>query len=253
MIASRCLASLVVALASLGPVAFAQEQSVRPGINERFLAPDVDVDEWVERFEGESREVFDERERIVKELKLKPGMAVADIGAGTGLFTRLFAKEVGREGKVYAVDIAPKMIEYIKETSKELDLPQIKPILGKDHSAQLPKSSVDLVYICDTYHHFEFPTKMMKSIHQALKPKGRVALVDFVRIEGESSEWTLEHVRAGQEVFEKEIMACGFKKVREVEGVLEENYFVVFEKVESNQSDSSPGAKQPAPSVDVEE
>lgn len=227
----RPLPWLVLSLA-LPCLAIAQDESVRPGINERFLAPDVDVDEWVERFEGESREVFDERERIVKELKLRPGMAVADIGAGTGLFTRLFAKEVGREGKVYAVDIAPMLIEYIKQTSKELDLPQVKPILGKDHSAQLPKNSVDVVYICDTYHHFEFPTKMMKSIHQALKPKGRVVLVDFVRIEGESSEWTLEHVRAGQEVFEKEIMACGFKKVREVEGVLEENYFVVFEKVE---------------------
>lgn len=230
----RPLSWILLALAILSSLSLAQDQSVRPGINERFLAPDVDVAEWVERFEGESREVFDERERIVKELKLEPGMAVADVGAGTGLFSRLFAKQVGREGTVHAVDIAPKMIEYIKETSKELDLPQIKPILGKNHSAQLPKNSVDVVFICDTYHHFEFPTKMMKSIHQALKPKGRVVLIDFVRIEGESSDWTLEHVRAGQEVFEKEIMACGFKKVREVEGVLEENYFVVFEKVEND-------------------
>lgn len=233
MSSSRYVATLLLSASVCCSLpSFAQDESVRPGINERFLAPDIDVAEWVERFEGESREVFDERDEIVKELKLKPGMAVADVGAGTGLFSRLFAKEVGREGKVYAVDIAPKMIEYIKKTSKELDLPQIKPVLGKDHSAQLPKNSVDLVYICDTYHHFEFPTKMMKSIHQALKPKGRVVLVDFVRIEGKSSDWTLGHVRAGQEVFEKEIVACGFKKVREVEGVLEENYFVVFEKVE---------------------
>lgn len=213
-------------------VAAAQEQSVRPGINDSFRDPDAKVEEWVERFEGESREVFDRRNRIVAEMELKEGMAVADVGAGTGLFTRLMAQRVGKEGKVYAVDIAPKMLQYIRTSARELELPQIRTVLGEDESAKLPKNAIDVVFICDTYHHFEFPEKMMKSIHRALKPKGRVVLIDFVREEGVSSEWVLGHVRAGQKVVEEEITACGFRKTREVEKVLRENYFVVFEKVE---------------------
>ena len=82
------------------------------------------------------------------------------------------------------------------------------------------------------HHHFEFPLKTMSSLHAALKPGGRVFLVDFERVEGESSEWTMKHVRAGQEVFEAEILSCGFKKVREHSNLLKENYFIEFERVE---------------------
>src|SRR5919206_3772426 len=100
----------LLGLALLGALAPArgQEQSVRPGINKPFENPDVK--EFVGKFEVESREVYARRKEIVAACKLKPGMVVADIGAGTGLFTRLFASAVGPEGKVYAVDIAPKFI-----------------------------------------------------------------------------------------------------------------------------------------------
>ena len=72
----------------------------------------------------------------------------------------------------------------------------------------------------------------MSSLHAALKPGGRVFLVDFERVEGESTEWTMKHVRAGREVFEAEILSCGFKKVREHSNLLKENYFIEFERVE---------------------
>src|SRR5260370_18402043 len=84
----------------------AQEKSIRPGINKPFENPDVK--EFLGKFEVESREVFAKRHEIVAACKLKTGMAVADIGAGTGLFTRLFAREVGASGKVFAVDIASR-------------------------------------------------------------------------------------------------------------------------------------------------
>lgn len=213
--------------------AWAQEESVRPGINERFLAPDANVEQWVERFEGESREVFDRQERIIDALQLKPGMSVADVGAGTGLFTRLMAERVGKEGTVYAVDIAPKFLEHINTVAEKLDQPQIKTVLGTDDLPNLPENSIDLVFTCDTYHHFEFPHRMMSAISKALKPKGRVVIVDFIREEGKSSEWTLEHVRAGQEVVEQEIINAGFKKVEQIDVGLRENYFLVFEKAET--------------------
>ena len=208
----------------------AQDKSVRPGINKPFENPNVK--DFQSKFEGESREVFSKRKQIVDVCKLKRGMVVADVGAGTGLFTRLFAKEVGDKGKVYAVDISPKFIKHIKESCAKAGLKNVQGIVCKQTSAELPENAVDLAFICDTYHHFEFPFKTMASIHRALRRGGQVVVVDFHRIPGKSRDWTLKHVRAGQETVIKEIVSCGFKKVGE-EKFLEENYLVRFEKVEA--------------------
>lgn len=209
-------------------VADAQEKSVRPGINDNFKDPDLR--RFLGTFEGESREIFVKRKEIVAACKLKPGMAVADVGAGTGLFTRMFAKEVGESGKIYAVDIAEKFLKHIDVTSKEAGLKNIVTVQCKADSSELKMDSVDLVFICDTYHHFEFPQKTLATIQKALKRNGRLVLIDFHRIEGKSSDFVMGHVRAGQEVFEKEITNSGFKKVEQVDGILKENYLVIFEK-----------------------
>jgi FkbM family methyltransferase len=226
----RVFGALALGLLIVLP-ALAQEKSVRPGINKPFEDPDVK--EFVGKFETESREIYAERKEILEKCRLKEGMAVADVGAGTGLFTRLFAEAVGKEGRVYAVDIAPKFIEHIEKTCKEAGLKNVKGVVCKPDSVGLEDGSVDLVFICDTYHHFEFPNKTMASIHRALRPGGRVVLIDFHRIEGKSSDWVLGHVRAGQEVFVKEIESAGFKQVGE-EKFLKENYFVRFEKVKAD-------------------
>jgi predicted methyltransferase len=222
---------LVLPLCLIGGLTLsAQDKSVRPGINKPSENPNVK--DFVGKFEGESREVFTKRKEIVAACKLKRGMAVADVGAGTGLFTRLFADEVGDKGKVYAVDIAPKFIEHIEKSCEKAGIKNVKGIVCKQDSAQLPQNSVDVVFICDTYHHFEFPFKTMESIHRALRPGGHVVVVDFQRIPGKSREWVLNHVRAGKETVVKEIESCGFKKVGE-EKLLEENYVVRFEKVKA--------------------
>ena len=211
-------------------VATAQDKSVRPGINDSFQNPDVE--QFKGRFEVESREVFAKRVEIVAASGVTEGKTVADIGAGTGLFTRLFAEKVGPKGRVIAVDIAPKFIEHIRQTAREANLTNIDFQLCTTDSTELPPASVDFAFICDTYHHFEFPNKTMRSLHQALRPGGKVVLIDFRRVEGESSDWTMEHVRAGQEVFEAEVAAAGFRKVEEKSGILKENYLVIFEKAE---------------------
>lgn len=224
----RELACLFVALFVVCPL-HAQEKSVKPGINESFKKPDVL--QFVERFEREGRDVFDHQKEIIAALKLKPGMAVADIGAGTGLFTRQFSPLVGEHGKVFAVDISKEFITHIEQRAKTEQMSNIVGIVCEADSVKLPDNSVDLVFICDTYHHFEFPYKTMRSIHKALKPGGQVVLIDFHRIEGVSSEWTLGHVRAGQEVFTREILETGFKQIEEQEELLEESYFVRFEMI----------------------
>jgi predicted methyltransferase len=225
---NRCVLLLAAVTFGVGPV-YAQEKSVRPGINKPYENPDIK--ESVKRFESENREVFSKRKEIVAACKLKPGMAVADIGAGTGLFTRLFAAEVGPKGRVYAVDIARKFIEHVEKTSKEAGLKNVTGIVCTPTSTELPPNSVDLVFLCDTYHHFEYPQKTLASIHRALRSGGRLILLDYRRIEGKTPDWLLKHLRAGQEVFTKEIEAAGFKVVDHAD-FLKENYFVRFEKVE---------------------
>jgi predicted methyltransferase len=224
----RCF-SLLVVTSLPAAVGVAQDSSVNPGINDTFQDPDVA--EFTGRFEVESREVFSRRHKIVKACQLRPGLAVADVGAGTGLFTRLLAAEVGNEGRVIAVDISQKFLDHIQATSRADGVRNIQTLRCPIDSTGLPPESVDLAFICDTYHHFEFPFKTMKSLHQALRPGGRVIVIDFRRIPGTSTDWVLNHVRAGQEVVEAEIAQCGFRKVREEPDLLQENYFVVFEKI----------------------
>jgi ubiquinone/menaquinone biosynthesis C-methylase UbiE len=206
----------------------AQDASVRPGVNDPFRDPDVPG--FQEAFETESREVFAKRAEIVQALELKPGETVADIGAGTGLFTRLMAKEVGPEGKVVAVEISQKFLDHIQATSREAKLENVATVLGTDESVNLEPNSIDVAFVCDTYHHFEFPQKTLASIHKALKPEGRLIVIDFRREEGKSRDWVLNHVRAGQEVVEQEITEAGFEKTRAVDDLMEENYLLYFKK-----------------------
>ncbi|MFT5857848.1 MAG: ubiquinone/menaquinone biosynthesis C-methylase UbiE, partial [Verrucomicrobiales bacterium] len=204
---------------------------VKPGINKNFLDPGLQLRDWIGRFEVESREVYHAREDIIKALELKPGMAVADIGAGTGLYMKPFAKAVGDNGKVYAVDISAAFVKGLKDRAKKAKFPQVEVVLCKEDSVELKPESIDLAFVCDTYHHFEFPTSTLASIHRALKPGGRLVIIDFERIEGTSSEWTMGHVRAGKEVFSAEIKAAKFEQVEEVKlDKLKDNYFLIFKK-----------------------
>ena len=212
----------------VGSPALAQQKSVKPNINNAFEDPDVD--KFVERFEREGREIYDQRKAIVAACRLKSGMDIADVGAGTGLLTRLFAREVGPRGRVYAVDIAKGFVDHIQKTCQQQGLNNVVGVVCDPDDARLPPGSIDLAFICDTYHHFEFPQKTMRTLHRALRPGGQLILIEFRRIEGVSSQWIMDHVRAGQETFCKEIADVGFAQVDQ-QDLLEENYFVRFKKV----------------------
>lgn len=206
-------------------------ESVKPGINDRFLDPALDANEWLGRFEVESREVYAARERILDAMELEPGQTIADIGAGTGFYSRLFAERVGKDGWVYSVDIAPEFLKHINKQAEADDVQNLTCVLGSSHSVRLPPNTVDTVFICDTYHHFEYPQSTLASIRRALKPGGTLIVIDFERIPGQSREWTLDHVRAGKEVFQKEIVDAGLAFVGEVKiPSFKENYFLRFRK-----------------------
>lgn len=206
---------------------WAQERDVRPGINDSFRHPDFAT--WVERFEHEGREVYDQRLRIVQALRLKPGMHIADVGAGTGLFSKLFSPAVGDQGRVYAEDISEVFIRNIRRIAREQGLRNLVGIVGTDKDANLPPDSMDRVFVCDTYHHFEYPHTMLASIRRAMKPHGQLVIIDFIKDPAVSSGWIMQHVRADKRTVIKEVESAGFRLVGE-ESFLKSNYFIVFAK-----------------------
>jgi ubiquinone/menaquinone biosynthesis C-methylase UbiE len=202
---------------------------VDPQINKQFTDPNVR--DFVKRFESESREVYAQREAIVAALRLKPGMAVADIGAGTGLFTRLMAGKVGTEGTVYAVDISAPFLKHITDESKRLGQPQVKTIRAAQNRTNLPPGSVDLAFICDVYHHVEQPAPWLATLHTALRPEGRLVLIEFDRTKPGASAFVKSHVRADREHLIKEVAAAGFEPIPTPGAPeLKENFFQSFRK-----------------------
>ncbi len=141
-----------------------ERQSVRPGINDKFLDKDLDVQEWIDRFEVESREVYRARDEIFEHLNLKSGDRVADVGAGTGFFTLRMADAVGPGGWAYAVEISPKFVEHLANLFDQRNVQNVTTVFCDDDSVCLPPHSIDVAFICDVYHHFEYPDDTMQSI-----------------------------------------------------------------------------------------
>jgi tRNA A58 N-methylase Trm61 len=132
--------------------------------------------DWLERPEREAEEDSD---RLVDQLKLNAGDVVADIGAGTGYYSRRLARKVAPTGKVLAVDIQPEMLTLLTNKLSALGITNVVPILGSVTNPALPATSVDLVLMVDVYHEFDFPFEMMQSICHSLKPGGRVVFVEY--------------------------------------------------------------------------
>ena len=221
-----CFVGAVGFGAVITPV-FPREQSVSPGINKQYENPVYE--EWVQRFEREGREIYDRRQDIVTATDLQPGMVVADIGAGTGLFTRLFSPQVGSAGRVVAVDISRQFIDKILQIAKAQGLENIQGIVNTPTDAALPPDSIDLAFVCDTYHHFEYPEDMLRSLHRALRSEGTLIVIDYRRVKGLSSPWVMNHVRADEKTVVREIEAAGFRLMKKL-NFLTENYFLQFKK-----------------------
>lgn len=223
----RHLLCLLALLALLPALAGAQDRSVAPGVNRAYEHPDYA--QWQNAFEREGREVYEQRHAIVAALGIRPGMIVADVGAGTGVMSFLFAARVGADGTVIAQDIVPEFLRGIEDRARKAGIKQIRTLLGGEKDAHLPANGIDLVFTSDTYHHFEYPQAMLASIRAALKSGGRLIVIDFEKVPGRSSAWVLGHVRANREQVIAEITGAGFVLDR-THGFLRENYFLEFRK-----------------------
>ncbi len=131
---------------------------------------------WLERTERQQEERAD---LLMAELALKPGMDVADVGAGTGYYSRRMALQVGPKGKVYAIEVQPQMLRVLETTAKRPGYSNIVPVLGADDNVKLPEASIDLAIMVDVYHELAFPHEVLASIVCALRPGGRVIFVEY--------------------------------------------------------------------------
>jgi len=222
-----CRAVLWCSMVLVAGAAWAQDKSVAPGINQPFI--DRPFEAWAESFHKEGREVFDKRNEIVAYSQVKPGMTVADIGAGTGLFSRLFANAVGAGGKVYAVDVTKSFVDNTMANVKKEGFSNIEGIVNTPKDVPVPSGSVDVAFLSDVYHHFEYPLAMLKAMHTALKPGGTLTIIEFDRIEGVSSPRILEHVRQDQATLIRETESQGFKLIED-KRFMKQNYSLRFAK-----------------------
>ena len=128
---------------------------------------------------GPQRVATQKVDQVLAKLKLKPGMVVADIGAGSGLFSRPLAKAVAPSGKVYAVDIQRDLLDYINQRDKEENIRNVQTVLGEFNDPKLPARDVDLAFINDVLHHIENRAAYLKALGGYLKPDGRIAIIEM--------------------------------------------------------------------------
>jgi len=185
-----------------------------------------DIDRWVAEFESPERDRLQKPDEVVEALKLRPSDRIADIGAGTGYFTRRFAKAAG-EGTVFAVDLEPNMLRYIARRARTEGQRNVVPVLALPESPMLPPGSVDLIFICNTIHHIENRAAYYQLLRESLAPAGRLAIVDF-RKDAELEEGPPLEMRLDRKELERELSQAGFRLVEE-HGFLPDQYFVVFQ------------------------
>ena len=154
---------------------------------------------WLERPERVKEE---EPAKLIEALAIKPGMVVADVGAGSGYHAFLMAPLVGDKGKVIASDIQPEMLKLIDDKAKMLKVTNVETVKGTTKDPKLPAAGVDLILLVDVYHEFEFPFEMTEKMVDALKPGGRLVFVEF-KLEDEKVNIKLVHKMSERQVLKE--------------------------------------------------
>ena len=214
------------ALLALASVCVGQSTGVHPVSKRRYAqVMGAAAADWLVRPERVEEEHPDQ---ALDALHLERGSTVADIGAGVGYFTFRMAERVGPAGTVYAEDIQPEMIQMLKENIAARKVANVRPVLGGYDDPKLPRNSIDLMLLVDVYHEFSEPVKMVDAMREALKPNGRLVLLEYrgedprVPIRPEH-KMTLKQVRA-------EIEPQGFRFEDSIE-TLPWQHLIIFRAV----------------------
>lgn len=189
--------------------------------------------DWLERPEREAEEA---PAVLLEALRIQPGDAVADVGAGSGYFTFRLAKLVGPKGKVFAVDIQPEMLDLIQKRAEKENVKNVELVPGKIDDPKLPKESVDLILMVDVYHEFSHPWEMASAMIESLKPGGRLVFVEY-RLEDPSIPIKTVHKMSERQV--KKEMAIHPLVWKQTLDVLPRQHILVFQKP-ARESESAP-------------
>ena len=180
--------------------------------------------DWLERPE---RAIEENPEGALEALHLKPGMVVGDVGAGTGYISLRMARRVGPTGKVYSEDVQPEMLRRLRQNASAAHLANIETVLGAEADPKLPAGRLDLIILVDVYHEFSQPQKMLRRMRDALKPDGRLVLLEY-RKEDPTIPIRPEHKMSVQEV-KTEVEAEGYQMADVIE-TLPRQHIIIFTK-----------------------
>jgi 2-polyprenyl-3-methyl-5-hydroxy-6-metoxy-1,4-benzoquinol methylase len=189
------------------------------------------ADEWVKTLEGPDRIAGQKINEVLSRLSLKPGMVVADIGAGSGLFSRPLAKAVAPGGKVYAVDIQQDLLDYVNQRAKQENIRNIQTVLGGYNDPKLPARDVDLAFINDVLHHIENRAAYLKALGTYIKPTGRIVIIEMNKDDPNTPHKNQPELLVSREQIAQWMSDAGFKLVREYPEVFPgTKWFLVYGK-----------------------
>ncbi len=200
-----------------------------PERNSKYLDPNCDAQIWNTGLETPEKDVVFFKKDIISHLPLKTGDHVADIGAGTGQFEKLLSEKVGHLGKIYAIEVAPSFIPYMKDRFQKEGLNNVEVVRSLSDKTTLKDKSVNLALIIDSYHHFDYPVKMLKDIKNILRPNGHLVIVDL-RKEPGARRWVNEHMHLTRDDIIKEVTDNGFKFLREEPIPFKESFQLTFQR-----------------------
>lgn len=176
------------------------------------------------------REKRDKPRELVDEIGVEEGMTVADIGTGIGFMIPYFLEHIGESGKLYAEDIQQDFLDQVEEKKKATGWSNVETVLGDERDPNLPEGEIDLAFILDAYHHFNYPAETLASIRKSLKPDGRLVVVDFYKSRKHprmSAERLANHIRKDRDGFAAEIDEAGFRLIRHFDQ-LPHQYVLIF-------------------------
>ncbi len=168
------------------------------------------LEQYIALLEDPKRDEWQKPDAVIQVLNLQEGQVVADIGAGSGYFTLRLAQAVGQKGRVFAVDVDEGMLGYLHQRLDKEKIQNVQVMHVPPHDPLLIDGSLDLAFVCDTYHHLEDRDVYLRKLRKALKPGGRLVIVDFYKKEGIPVGPPLS-MRLGEETVKKELQEAGLQ------------------------------------------
>ena len=225
----------LIALLALAPAAYAFQGApkaapAKPGthpVTGRQIAGVMGMNgaSWLVRPEREEEE---HPEQALDAMNIRPGMKIADLGAGVGYMSLRMAKRVGPSGRIYAVDLQPGMLELLRQRAAAEKITNVEPLLGEVADPKLPAGQMDIILMVDVYHELSDPQTMLRKIRDALKPDGRLILLEY-RAEDPAVQIIADHKMSVDQV-KRELEAEGFVMQPPIETLPIQHLFILTKK-----------------------